>query len=322
MLATDGVSTLGLAPLREDDRFDVVVIADSTRAEFDEALRDASGLIVRSTTKVGEPMLARAPMLKVVGRAGVGVDNIDLKAASERGIAVMNAPAGNTVSAAELTMALILSAARLVPEADRSIREGKWERARFRGMELRGKTLGLIGAGRIGNEVAVRCRSFGMDVIAYDPYLTAERAQELRIDLVDLEEILTTADVISLHVPLTDDTRGLIDQSSLDKMKNEAIVVNASRGGVIDEAALGAALVDGSIAGAALDVYETEPIPADSSLRDAPNLILTPHLGASTKEAQIHVSREVAEAIVAVLAHGDMSGAVNASEISGATGLS
>ena len=322
MLATDGVSTLGLAPLREDDRFDVVVIADSTRADFDEALSVASGLIVRSATKVREPMFERAPLLKVVGRAGVGVDNIDLNTASERGIAVMNAPAGNTVSAAELTMALILSAARWVPEADRSIREGKWERARLRGMELRGKMLGLIGAGRIGSEVAARCRAFGMDVIAYDPFLTQERAHELRLNLVGLDDVLKNADVISLHVPLTDETRGLIAESSLEKMKNDALVVNASRGGVIDETALAAALVNGSIAGAALDVYETEPIPTDSALRDAPNLILTPHLGASTKEAQIHVAREVAEAIIAVLAHGDVSGAVNAAEISGATGLS
>jgi len=322
VLATDGVSTLGLAPLREDDRFDVVVIADSTRADFDEALSVASGLIVRSATKVREPMFERAPLLKVVGRAGVGVDNIDLNTASERGIAVMNAPAGNTVSAAELTMALILSAARWVPEADRSIREGKWERARLRGMELRGKMLGLIGAGRIGSEVAVRCRAFGMDVIAYDPFLSQERAHELRLNLVGLDDVLKNADVISLHVPLTDETRGLIAESSLEKMKNDALVVNASRGGVIDETALAAALVNGSIAGAALDVYETEPIPTDSALRDAPNLILTPHLGASTKEAQIHVAREVAEAIIAVLAHGDVSGAVNAAEISGATGLS
>jgi D-3-phosphoglycerate dehydrogenase len=322
VLATDGVSTLGLAPLREDDRFDVVVIADSTRADFDEALGVASGLIVRSATKVREPMFERAPFLEVVGRAGVGVDNIDLNTASERGIAVMNAPAGNTVSAAELTMALMLSAARWVPEADRSIREGKWERARLRGMELRGKMLGLIGAGRIGSEVAARCRAFGMDVIAYDPFLTQERAHELRLNLVGLDDVLKNGDVISLHVPLTDETRGLIGESSLEKMKNDVLVVNASRGGVIDETALAAALVNGSIAGAALDVYETEPIPADSPLRDAPNLILTPHLGASTREAQIHVAREVAEAIIAVLAHGDVSGAVNASEISGATGLS
>lgn len=189
-------------------------------------------------------------------------------------------------------------------------------------MELRGKMLGLIGAGRIGSEVAARCRAFGMDVIAYDPFLTQERAHELRLNLVGLDDVLKNADVISLHVPLTDETRGLIGESSLEEMKNDALVVNASRGGVIDETALAAALVNRSIAGAALDVYETEPIPADSPLRDAPNLILTPHLGASTKEAQIHVAREVAEAIIAVLAHGDVSGAVNASEISGATGLS
>ena len=322
MVATDGVSKLGLAPLSDDEQFEVVVIGDSTRTEFAGALAVASGLIVRSATKVDVAMLNGAPDLKVIGRAGVGIDNIDLEASSERGIAVMNAPSGNTVSAAELTMALILSAARWVPAADRSIREGKWERARLRGMELRGKTLGLIGAGRIGSEVAARCRSFAMDVIAYDPLLTAERAHELRLDLVDLDEVLTRADVISLHVPLTDETLGLIDESSLAKMKSEALVVNTSRGGVIDEHALAAALVSGSIAGAALDVYETEPIPADSPLRDAPNLILTPHLGASTKEAQIHVAHEVAEAIRAVLVRGDVSAAINASEIAGAYGLS
>ena len=322
IVATDRVSKKGLAPLREDERFSVVRFKDSSDPGFDEALQRAAGLIVRSATKVDAATLDRAPGLRVVGRAGVGVDNIDVAAATERGVAVMNAPGGNTVSAAELTMALLLSVARRVTEADRTMREGRWERPRLQGVELRGKTLGVIGAGRIGWEVAERCRAFGMDVIVYDPYLPAHRVDELRPHLVTLDQLIETADVISLHVPLNAETKGLIDDDALRRMKKEAFVLNASRGGVVDEAALAQALSRGTIAGAGLDVFESEPLSPDSPLLTAPNLVLTPHLGASTKEAQIQVALEVARNVRAALALGDVSLAINAAEIARAAGLS
>lgn len=316
VLATDRVSKKGLAPLREDDRFEVQRIHDPSSDEFDEVLGAAVGLIVRSATKVDASMLDRATSLKVIGRAGVGVDNIDLAEASKRGIAVFNAPGGNTIAAAELTMALMLSLVRRVTEADRSIRAGKWDRARFRGIELRGRTLGLIGAGRIGGEVARRCEAFGMDVMVSDPYLTLERAEELGVSVVEFGEILDRADVISLHVPLNDETRHLIDAAALERMKRRAFLINASRGGVIVESDLARALENGVIAGAALDVYESEPLADESPLRTAPNLVLTPHLGASTKEAQISVAREIALAVREALGSGNLSEALNFGDLS------
>jgi D-3-phosphoglycerate dehydrogenase len=319
VLVTDKVSDSGLEPLYRDDRFDVVKVDDSSDAAFAEALPGAHGLIVRSATKVRGDILERATELQVIGRAGVGVDNIDLADATERGVAVLNAPAGNTVSAAELTLALILSMVRRVAEADASMRAGDWERARFKGAELRGRTLGLVGAGRIGGEVAKRCRAFGMNVVAYDPYLTDERALELHVERCELEDVLTRADVLSLHVPLTDTTRGMINTDSIATMKKGAFVVNVARGGVVDEAALASALSSGHLAGAALDVFVNEPLEEDSPLRDAPNLVLTPHLGASTKEAQELVATEIAEAVRAALAEGDLSRALNAPAIGGET---
>lgn len=319
VLVTDKVSADGLEPLRSDDRFDVVEIADSTDAAFAAALPNAHGLIVRSATKVSGDMLAKASALRVVGRAGVGVDNIDLDAATELGVAVLNAPAGNTVSAAELTLALILSMVRRVAEADASVRAGEWARSRFKGAELRGRTLGLVGAGRIGGEVARRCRAFGMHVIAFDPYLTDERAAEIQVERVEFDAVLAGADVISLHVPLTDLTRGMIDADALSRMKSGAFLVNVARGGVVDEAALAEALHDGRLAGAALDVFANEPLEEDSPLRGAPNLVLTPHLGASTTEAQELVATEIAEAVRAALAEGDLSRALNAPAIGGET---
>ncbi|HEU4918013.1 MAG TPA: hydroxyacid dehydrogenase [Acidimicrobiia bacterium] len=322
VVATDRVSKKGLAPLRDDDRFEVVIVKDSSSPDFTSELKTAVGLVVRSATRVDAAMLDGAPDLKVVGRAGVGVDNIDVPAASERGVAVMNSPGGNTISAAELTMALMLAVARRVTDADRSIREGRWERSALRGVELRGKTLGVIGAGRIGWEVAQRCRAFGMDVIVYDPYLAAHRVEELHPHLVSLEHLIETADVITLHVPLNAETRGLIGDDALRRMKKGAFILNVSRGGVVDEAALARALHDQWIGGAGLDVYEHEPISPESPLLDAPNLVLTPHLGASTKEAQIQVALEVSRNIRAALARGDLSSAINATDLARAAGLS
>ncbi len=310
VVVTDNVSESGLAPLLNDPRFEVIRIDDSSSDGFRIALADADCLVVRSATKVSRDMLSGSPRLKVVGRAGVGVDNIDLAAATEHGVAVLNSPAGNTVAAAELTMALILSVVRRVAEADRSMRAGKWERAQLRGVQLKDRTLGLVGAGRIGGEVAVRCRAFGMKVIVYDPYLTAGRAEDLGLALVDLDEVLRHGDIISLHVPLTDETHHLIDGDAISKMKTGAFVVNVSRGGVIDEEALALALIDGHLAGAALDVFESEPLSPESPLIALPNVVLTPHLGASTVEAQELVAREIAESVRDALALGDLSGSV------------
>jgi D-3-phosphoglycerate dehydrogenase len=234
----------------------------------------------------------------------------------------MNSPGGNTISAAELTMALMLAIARRVTEADRSIREGRWERSTLQGVELRGKTLGVIGAGRIGWEVAERCRAFGMRVIVYDPYLALERVDELHPLLVSFDRLIESSDIITLHVPLNAETRGMIGTETLGRMKKGAFVLNVSRGGVVDEEALARALTDGRIAGAGLDVYEHEPISPDSPLLQAPNLVLTPHLGASTKEAQVQVALEVARNMRAALALGDLSAAINATDLAWAAGLS
>jgi len=315
VLATDKVSADGLSALHEDDRFDVIHVDDSSSEAFLERLKVCDALVVRSATEVGSEMIDKASELKAIGRAGVGIDNVDLDAATARGIAVFNSPGGNTIAAAEMTMALMLSLIRKIPAAEQSVRDGKWDRAVFKGNELKGRTLGLIGAGRIGGEVATRCQAFGMDCIVYDPYLTQDRAEAINVRLVDLDNILDNADVISIHVPLTDETRGLLDGEAFSRMRNGVFVINASRGGVIDEPALADALKSGEIAGAALDVYEQEPLPDDSPLRDVPNLVLTPHLAGSTAEAQVAVAREIAVTIMRRLLDGDTSGAVNASRL-------
>ncbi|HJS72297.1 MAG TPA: hydroxyacid dehydrogenase [Acidimicrobiia bacterium] len=315
VLVTDSVALSGLHPLLGDDRFEVVRVDDSSSADFATELARADALIVRSATKVTREVLSIAPGLKAVGRAGVGIDNVDIPAATERGVAVFNAPGGNTIAAAELTMALLISTARKIPAAEASLRSGEWRRAEFQGVELKGKTLALIGAGRIGGEVAVRCRAFGMTVVVYDPYIDTARAGDLGAELVDFATALETGDFISIHVTLSDETRGMIDAGALARMKPSAFVVNSSRGGVVDEAALAKALQNGVIAGAALDVYETEPLAEDSPLRQAPNLVLTPHLGASTIEAQEGVATDVATKIRALLESGTFTDAVNASDL-------
>ena len=316
VLVADGVSDSGLQPLLEDGAFTVERGGSGLEA-LSPFLGDAHALIVRSATKVDRKLMEHAPRLRVIGRAGVGVDNIDLDAATERGIAVLNAPAGNTVSAAELTMALILAAARHIAAADRSVRGGEWKRAKFGGIELRGKTLGLIGAGRIGSEVARRAQVFGMRTVAYDPYLTDQRAHELGIERRSLDEVIQSADVLTLHVPLTPQTRGMLNAEQLAQMKKGAILVNVARGGVVDEKALADALHSGHLGGAALDVFDEEPLEAGSALRGAPNSVLTPHLGASTNEAQELVAVEIAKAVADALLHGDLSRALNAPAIGG-----
>ncbi len=317
ILVADGLSARGLQPLAADPRFEIIERTGLSADELVDALVDVDGVIVRSATRITRDALVRANRLRVIGRAGVGVDNIDVPAATERGIAVLNAPSGNTISAAELTFALILAMARRISAADRSMKAGGWDRKRFNGSELYGKTLGLVGAGRIGSEVARRARAFGMRVVAYDPYLTEDRARELDVQRVTIDTLLERADVVTVHVPLTDATRGLIGAAQLARLKPGATIVNTARGGIVEEAALIAALQEGRLAAAALDVFSKESLPADHPLRSLDNVVLTPHLGASTAEAQENVALEIAEAIRDALLHGDLSRAVNAPAIAG-----
>lgn len=317
IVVADAIAREGLAPLADDPRFEVVERTGLQDAALGDALADADAVLVRSAARITRPVIERATRLRVIGRAGVGVDTIDVDAATEHGIAVLTAPSGNTTSAAELTIALMLAVARRIPAADRSMKAGEWDRKRLDGVELHGKTLGLVGAGRIGGEVARRARAFGMTVLAYDPHLAAERARALEIELLPLDTVLARADVLSLHVPLTDATAGLIGDAQLGTMKRGAFIVNAARGGVLDEEALVRRLEDGHLGGAALDVFETEPLPPDHPLRRIPSVVLTPHLGASTREAQQLVAHEIADAVRLALLEDDLSRAVNAPAIAG-----
>ncbi|HUG39790.1 MAG TPA: phosphoglycerate dehydrogenase [Longimicrobiales bacterium] len=311
VLLADKIPGSGLAPLH-DDRFELIEATGLEGDALADALAGVDAVIIRSSTTITRDALARTRRLRVIGRAGVGVDNIDMDAATEKGIAVFNAPSGNTISAAELTMALLLAAVRKVVAADRSMRRGEWDRKSFNGSEVHGKTLGLVGAGRIGGEVARRAKAFGMRVVAYDPFLQEERAKQLGIETGSLEDVLRSADVVSLHVPLTESTANLLDAARLALLKPGAVIVNAARGGVLDEDALVAALREGRLAGAALDVFADEPLPPGHPLRSLETVVLTPHLGAATEEAQHNVAIEAAESVRDALLEDDFSRAVNA----------
>ncbi len=311
VLVADDISLLGLQKLDNLADTEVVVRLGMTEAELMEEIKDADALLVRSQTKVTPAVLDAGRKLRVVGRAGVGVDNIDVGHATKRGVIVINAPDGNTIAAAEHTFAMMMSIARYIPLAHQSVTAGEWKRKDFVGVELLGKTLGVIGMGRIGTEVATRARAFKMKVFGYDPFLTDERAGELGIVKTDLETALREADFITVHTPLTKDTRHLIGTEAFETMKTGVRIVNCARGGIIDEAALCVALENGKVAGAALDVFESEPLPANSPLRNAKNLILTPHLGASTLEAQEQVAISVAEEVANILAGKPFKNAVN-----------
>jgi D-3-phosphoglycerate dehydrogenase len=279
--------------------------------ELKAALPAYEGLVVRSAVKVTKDIIDAGTKLKLIGRAGIGVDNIDVEAASRRGIIVMNAPLGNVTSAAEHAFALLLADARHIARADASMRAGKWERSTNVGVELEGKTLGIVGLGKVGGQVARYGRAFGMTVVAYDPLLVRERAEVLGVELVELDRLLEIADFISLHLPMTEKTRGLIGAAQFGKMKRSARLVNSSRGGVLDEKALADALRNKVIAGAALDVFEAEPPPKDHPLIGIDTVTVTPHLGASTEEAQLKVSIDIAEQFVDYFRHGVVRNAVN-----------
>ncbi|CAN5472720.1 phosphoglycerate dehydrogenase [soil metagenome] len=281
------------------------------REELAAILPEYDALIVRSQVQVDAELIAAGTRLVVIGRAGVGVDNVDLDAATRAGITVVNAPTGNTIAAAEHTLALLYGVARRTAAADASVRRGEWQRARFTGRELRGRTLGIIGLGKIGQAIAVRARAMEMVVLGTDPFVTAEQAANHGVELVDLDTLLGRADVVTVHVPLTRATRGLIGRDAIARMRSGAIVLNVARGGIVDEAAVAEALVSGHLGGAGIDVFDHEP-PKDSPLLGAPNTLLTPHLGASTEEAQVLVAEEVAEQVMDVLAERSARYAVNA----------
>lgn len=272
----------------------------------------ADALIVRSGTKVSRAIIEACPSLKVVGRAGAGVDNIDLAAATERGIIAVNAPTGNSVAAAEHAIALMFALARNIPQADGAMRRGEWNRHIYTGKAVSGKTLGIVALGRVGSEVAKRAKGLGMSVIGFDPYFPAERATALGIELVPLAEIWEKSDFITLHAPLTDDTRAIINRETIAKMKKGVYIINDARGGLVDDEALRDALDSGHVAGAAVDVFEQEPPPATHPLLNRKDVIVTPHLGASTTEAQLDVAREIAEAVLGALRGDVVSSMVNA----------
>jgi D-3-phosphoglycerate dehydrogenase / 2-oxoglutarate reductase len=313
IVVCDPISPKGIALLQQRPEFQVVVLPKRlTEAELLPIVSDAAALVVRSETKVTRKVIESAPKLRVVGRAGVGVDNVDIEAATQHGTVVMNTPGGNTVTTAELTFTMLLSLARKVPQAHATMVAGKWDRKLFQGTELAGKTLGVLGMGRIGTEVAKRAIAFGMRVIAYDPYLTEERAKAIGAGFADsVDQIYTSADFITVHMPVTPETKNMLNATAFTKMKPGVKIVNCARGEIISENDLIAALESGKVAGAALDVFSVEPLAADHPFRKQPNLILTPHLGASTEEAQEKCGIEVAEVIAGYLLTGEVRNAVN-----------
>jgi len=310
VFVADKISEEGLAALQEAEDIEVVLKPGLPEDELAREVADSQAMIIRSGVKVTRKVIEAAQNLKVIGRAGVGVDNVDLEAATQKGIVVMNTPSGNTVAAAEHTFGLLLALLRNIPPAVQSLKSGKWERSLFVGYELNGKTLGVVGLGRIGSEVARIAQSFRMKVIAHDPYITSERAEEADIELVELEELFSRADILTLHVPVTDQTRGMVNARMLSLMKPTAYLINCARGALVDEKALEEALNQGQIAGAALDVFSKEP-PDCASLIANERVVATPHLGASTREAQINVGVQIARQVLAALKENSFDNAVN-----------
>ncbi len=316
VLISDNLHPAGVALLEQHPNIEVVAPPALTPEELKQAIKDADALIIRSATKVSAQLMEAAPRLKVVGRAGTGLDNVDIAAASKRGIVVMNTPGGNTITTAEHAISLLLALARNIPQAAQSLREGHWEKMKFQGTEIFNKSLGIIGLGRIGSTVAERALGLRMRVLAYDPFITREVAQGMGVELVSLDELLARSDFITLHIPKTKDTAKLLGKKAFRKMKPGVRLINCARGGLIDEEALLEALKAGKVAGAALDVFESEPPSPDWPLRQWPNLICTPHLGASTEEAQANVAVAIAEQVLEYLVYGTIKNAVNAPSVS------
>ncbi len=311
VLISDSLSKEAIEILQKEKDLNVDVNTKLTPEELKKTIKDYDALLVRSNTKVTKDVLAAADKLKIIGRAGVGLDNVDVDAASKKGVIVVNTPGGNTISTAEHTFSLMLALSRTIPQADLSMKKGEWERKKFMGVELYGKVLGIVGLGRIGTEVAKRALSFEMRVVAYDPYLSFEKAKELGIEPVDLKSLLKKSDYITVHTPLTDETNHIISDKEFEMMKKGVRIINCARGGIVDEAALIKAITSGKVAGAALDVYEEEPPSKDSKLLKLDKVVLTPHLGASTEEAQVNVAIDIANTVRDILLNRCVRNAVN-----------
>ena len=313
VIVTDEISEKGLELLEKDERVQLDVRLGLSRQELYDLIGDYDAIITRSGTQVDAELLSHAKKLKMVARAGVGIDNVDVAAASERGIIVVNAPFGNTNSAAEHSMAILLAMCRNVPDANTSLKSGQWQRAPFTGHELKNKTMGIIGLGKVGGRVALRSRAFEMDVIVYDPYISEKRAKDFATKLVSLDELVSSADVISVHTPLNDETSDLVTAEHFAEMKDGVLIVNCARGGIINEAAMLEALESGKVAGSAFDVWSEEP-PNDETLKKLiahPKMIVTPHLGANTFEAQTNVAVDVSREIINLLEGKPVENAVN-----------
>ena len=313
VLVTDPIADAGIERLRAAGH-EVVTAYDAAGTALLDAVADADGLIVRSGTDVTEELFAAAPKLQIVGRAGIGVDNIDIDAATDHGVIVANAPEGNVRAAAEHTVGMTFATARSIPQAHGRMVDGAWAKGEFLGTELNGKTLGIVGLGRVGQEAAKRLGSLGMELVAYDPYISEERADQIGAELVELDACIDRADFLTVHVPLTDETEGLIGEAELARME-DGYVINVARGGVVDEPALADAVEDGVVAGAALDVFADEPLLEGSRLREVEDIVLTPHLGASTAEAQEHVAVATAEQVLAAFAGEPVMNALNAPSV-------
>jgi D-3-phosphoglycerate dehydrogenase len=315
VLVADDLSAEGVAILRKAG-LEVDVRVGMKPDELEAAIAAYDAIAVRSATKVTARVLEKGSRLRVVGRAGVGVDNVDLEAATRRGVVVMNTPGGSSVTVAELALAMMLALSRHIAQATASTRSGKWEKKRFQGHELSGKTLGVVGIGNIGSVVVDRARAMKMHVVAFDPFISAEAAAQIGVELVALDDLWKRADVISLHVPLTDQTRNVVNAGSLARMKKGVLLVNCARGGLVDEPALAEAIASGHVGGAAFDVFEKEPVSPDNPLLKLDGFICTPHLGASTEEAQAAVAVAIAEQLAAYLTRGEVKNAVNVPSMS------
>ncbi len=316
VLVSDTLAKEGIEIFENAPGIEVDVQTNLTPDELKEIIKDYDGLAIRSATKVTKDVIDNADLLKVVGRAGIGLDNVDVAEASKKGIVVMNTPGGNTITTAEHAIAMMFALARKIPQATISTKEGKWEKKKFMGSEVSNKTLGIIGIGRVGSIVANRAQGLKMNVMAYDPFISREAAEKMGINLASFDEVLAKADFVSIHTPLTGETRGLIDATAFGKMKDGVFIINCARGGIIDENDLHDAVVSGKVAGAALDVFVEEPT-KNMTLLSLDNIICTPHLGASTDEAQKNVAIAVAQQIVDCLTTGEIKNAVNFPSISG-----
>lgn len=316
VLVPDNVHQKAIDILEASDGIRVTAPGKLERAALLATVADANALIIRSGVTADAELIAHAPQLKAIARAGVGVDNVDLAAATERGIVVMNTPGGNTISTAEHTFGLMIALSRHIPQGHQSLAEGRWDRKLFAGVELKGKTLGIIGLGRIGQAIATRAGAFEMSVIAHDPYLPPAVAEAIHVPLLSLAEVYTRSDFLTFHAMVTDETRGMVNADAIAQMKEGVRIINAARGALINSDDLAQALRSGVVAGAALDVYEQEPPPADHPLINLPNVVHTPHLAASTSDAQVTVAVEAAQLIIDYLLEGEATNVCNADVLS------